>query len=812
MVSKKRKKKERIKRVRDIQKGRIRVDETLQYGPLKIQRAGKYVQMQNNSTPEQLEAMRKAMDKAHADVTVELENAIKKLQTEISTKDPLQLMERAGYEALMVLKENMTESEFSSSQVKVLPGLEYLQYLISRTPTKDTTDLKDEEWVDIWTQTLSIIQLTQDYLMTRSPKGKSPDEVESLVQQLDFQRLGVRVNRYPSMLEEYWKNVFDPYDTDIQKQYRITATDLIAGLKRIAEYQKRGLIQRYIDLREAIDTLQKKAEAMGFEYNPDNPEVDKKYKEALQTPELKPLLEDTQNKAQLVYTEQLFEITDIAKLPASIMDALSIEPGESPLEKLTGTNHDDLSPLSTSPLHFKPFLKIKDRYYMFYHSGLEDKIFDLIEYDLIKKSNGINPKIEKQRSDKVERVSLNLLNKVLGSDKVYQALYYDNPDKPGSLTELDGMIIAGDNLLLIEVKSGRLSEGASRGAPMSLTKDIKALILEGQRQSERAEKYIKSKNTAEFYDESGKKKIVSVTANDYRNVFRIIVTNEQLGWIGSRLAQLAVLDESLSESMPWHISFDDLMAIADLFENKPIEFTHYLEARLMAAKTGPLAQSDEIDHVGLYYALNMYHLNVVKDADRMTYHAYGQKIDRYFMDKDGDQKPEKPEQKLPPFIKQIIDQLAVSKLPLRFLAGSVVLGFDQDSRIMINSGIRKILQERPSSRHKSLKIVLNERELGFSISDAAGYVRQEEAARCAVFMKRQRLKEWLVIYIEKGNQLIVKDVELLKIENYTDEQISEAELKIEADIARRIKNGKVAKNQSCPCGSGERFKNCHGKK
>ncbi|HEX7484184.1 MAG TPA: SEC-C domain-containing protein, partial [Candidatus Saccharimonadales bacterium] len=707
---------------------------------------------------------------------------------------------------------NMTESEFSSSQVKVLPGLEYLQYLISRTPPKTITDLTEEAWTDIWTQTLHIIQLTQDYLMTRSPKGKSPDEIESLIQQLDFQRLGVRVNRYPSMLGEYWNNVFGPYDTDIQKHYGITASDLTTGLERIAEYQKRGIMQRYVDFRIAIDTLQNKAEEMGYEFDPNNPEVDEKYREALQTPELKPLFDDVQNKAQFVYTEQIFEITDIAELPDSIMDALSIVPGEDPLTKLTGPNYDDLSPLSTSPLHFKPFLKIDSKYYTFYHSGLEDKIFELIEFDLIKRSEGINPKTEKQRSDKVEQLSLGLLNKALNSDQIYQAVYYDNPDKPGSLTELDGMIIAGDNLMLIEVKSGRLSEGASRGAPKSLTKDIKSLILEGQRQSERAEKYIKSKDTVEFYDESGKKKIVRISASDFRNIFRVIVTNEQLGWIGSRLAQLSVLDDSLSDSMPWHISFDDLMAVSELFENKPIEFMHYLEARLMAAKSGPLAQSDEIDHVGLYHSLNMYHMNVIEGADRMTYHAYAQKIDRYFMDKDGNEQSEKPEQKLPPFIRQIIDQLSASSFRLRFLAGSVVLGFDQDSRIMINSGIRKILQERSSTRHKSLKVVLNDQEIGLSITDAADHVRQEETARCGVFMRRQNLKQWLIIYIEKGTQLVVKDVELLKSEDYTDEQISETELKIDADIARRIENGKIAKNQSCPCGSGERFKKCHGKR
>lgn len=811
MASKKRKKKERIKKMRDVQKGRIRVDERVQYGPLEIVRAGRYVQLKNNATPEQQEEIRKSMAEAHKKITDKLEEAVKSLQEEIAKKDPLKLMERAGYEALSVLRENKTESEFTHEQVKVLPALEYLQYLISRTSTAEVTELTDESWSKIWKQATGVIQITQDYLMTRAPKGKSPDEIESLIQQLDFQRLGVRVNRYPSMLAEYWANVFEPYDADLQKHYGITATELVSGLEKISEYQKRGVMQRYLDLRTAVDTIQTKASELGFEYDPFNPEVDEKYKKALQTPELKPLLEDAQTKAQIAFTEQLFDITEIAGLPNEVMDALSVESGGAPLSELTGADHDDLSPLSTSPLHFRPFLKVDGRYYAFYHSGLEDRIFELIELDLIKKAGKINPKTEKQRSDKVERISIDLLNRALKSNKVYQSLYYENPDEPGTQTELDGMIIAGDNLLLIEVKSGRLSEGATRGAPKSLTKDIKSLILEGQRQSERAEKYIRSKDSVDFYDESGKNKVVNIAAGDYRNVFRVVVTNEQLGWIGSRLAQLSVLDKSLSNSMPWHISFDDLMAVSELFENRPIEFTHYLEARLMAAQSDPLAQPDEMDHVALYQSLNLYHMNVDESVDRMTYQAYGQKIDRYFMDKDGGGNPEKPEQKLPPYIRQIVDQLSVSGLQHRFLAGSVLLGFNQEHRNLINSAIRKMLQERPPTRHKSLRLTINNLSMGLSISDASDSVWEEEKARCAVFMKRQELKEWLCINIEKSSKLLVKNVELLKIEDFSDEQIQEAEKRIEIDITRRITEGRIAKNQSCPCGSGERFKNCHGK-
>lgn len=810
MVSKKQKKKDRIKKMRNVRRGRVKIDEGFRYGPFEVVRIGKQVIMKNNATPEQHEQMLKKMAEIHEDVSSRLEAAVANLQKEISQKAPLKLMERAGYEVLAILRENKTESEFTHDEAVVLPCLEYLMYLISRTPVLNATELAEEDWSNIWSRVIEVFELTKEYLMTRAPKKKYPDEVESLIQQLDLQRLGQRVFRYPALLVDYWKNVFQPYDSDLQKYYGINSAKLVAGLERIAEYQKRGVKQRYMDMAGAIRAIQDKAKTLGFEYEPFSQEIDEKYKDILQSPEMLPLIEDYRIKAQFALTEKLFDITDIASLPPSVMDILSVQSGESPLLKLEGDEHDDLSPLSNSLLHFKPFLKVDVRYYTFYHSGLEDRVYELIERDILQKAGKINPKTEKKRSNSIERVSIDLLNKPLSSDKIYQSLHYDNPDNPGSPTELDGMIIIGDNLLLVEVKSGRLSDGTSRGAPKSLITDLKKLILEGQRQSERAENYIRSHQRVSFFDESMSKILVSISAKDFRNIFRVIVTNEQLGWVGAQIAQLSVIDGSLSNSIPWHVSFDDLMAIAELFEDKPIEFIHYLETRLIAAKSHTLSQTDEIDHVALYQSMNHYYMNIDEGVSRMTYRAYAQNIDKYFMERSAGSKPEKPSQKLPTYIRQIIDQLSSSKLEHRFLAGSLLLGFSQDYRNKINSAIRKILQERPDNRHKSVRLTIDGLSMGLSITDVSDSLWDTEKSRCLVSMSLQDLQKWLCIRVEKGKELVVKDVELLDIADYSDDEIENAKKNVDIDVANRSAKGMIARNQLCPCGSGERFKNCHG--
>ncbi|HSW92049.1 MAG TPA: SEC-C domain-containing protein [Candidatus Saccharimonadales bacterium] len=804
------KKKRRLRNEAQRLTGKTRVDERFQYGPLELVRAGKYVMMRNNATSEQHAEILKRAAQANKELLKQLDAKVQELQKMISKFDPLDLMHRAGYMALTLLIKGKTESELTSDETKILPSIEYLQYLIARTPgDSKAEEPTDKEWKELWEGVVDVLITTSSYLSTRAPKGKNSAEIESLIHSLDLMRLMVRVNRYPNFLEEYWRTSFEPYNSLLEDVYDIGASEVVDGLKQLAEHQRRGIMGKHIALRDATESLRKRAEELGLNETGDA----ESYRTEIQkSPELKQLYEVAQEKLNEAMTVRLFEITDVSSLPKSILSLLSVRPGEEPLSGLTGPNNEDLSPLSTDILHYKPFLEVDKRFYTFYHSGFEDRMAEIIEADLNQKRPAKRTTIEKIRSDYIEKKAVDLLSEIVNPSFVGRNLYYPNPDQEGHLTELDGLIEVDDVLMLVEVKSGGISAAASRGAPGSLEKDLKELIFEGQRQSERAERYIKSSAEVDFYDSTGKKSVHKVSHSKYRRIFRIVVTREQLGWVGADLAKLSVVDPSLSESMPWQVSLDDLWAIAELFEGKGIEFSHYLEVRLEAAVTPALSQQDEVDHIALYNAMNYYHKNVEGDADRMTFNAYGLEIDKYFMAKAADEELSKPEQKMPRELRLIIDALEKSHLSHRYDVGSFLLGNDGNQRKDVAKHIKKLLANQSTTGHRTVRLVSKDLALGISISQIAGERWEQEELRCALFMKKQDLKRWLSVQIKTDNGLSISQIVELKAEDYTEEQLNAAQARLERDLAQNMAKQKIAPNQQCPCGSGERFKNCHGKR
>ena len=803
------KKKKRIRNEAQRLSGKTKIDERYTYGPLELIRAGKVVIMKNNSTPEQHAETLKRAAEANKELLVELETKIKELQDEVSKYDPLELMDHAGYMALAVLIHGKTESELSHEETRVLPGLEYLQYLIARTPPPNTpNELTDDAWKEVWAKVFEVLDITSNYLITRPIKGKTPTETDGLVQMLDQMRLMVRVWRFPNFLEDYWKESLEPYDDLLRQAYGVGAAEIIAGLKQINTYQKQGLMQKHIDVMDATKKLRARAAELGLH------EDDKDaYMTAIQqSAELKALHKDAQEKAQEAYTTKLFEITDVSSLPKQVLSLLSVKPGEQPLSQLTGPNHEDLSPLSTDIEHYKPFLEIDGKFYTFYHAGFDDRIAEIIEADLNQRYPKQRTSIEKARSDYVEIEAVELLSGIVKPEYRALNLFYPNPDDNGQLTELDGLIEVDDVLILVEVKSGGISAGTSRGAPASLEQDLKDLIFEGQRQSERAERYIKSADKIDFYDHTGKKVVHSVEHKKFRKIFRVVVTRENLGWIGASLAKLSVLDPSLSSSMPWQVSVDDLRAIADLFAGKGVEFGHYLQVRLEAAENQALSQNDEIDHVALYNAMNYYHKNVDDDANRMTFNAYSLPIDQYFMGKLAGENPVKPEQKMSKELRTVIDALEASKHPHRFEVGAFLLGNDGYQRKDVTKHLKKVLGQQQTNGQRVIRLASPDMKFGMSIGHVEKEKLEQEKLRCAVFMKNNHLDRWLSVNVDTSSGLEITDIVELKSEDFTDEQIAGARLKLERDMQQNTTRLSIARNQPCPCGSGERFKNCHGKK
>ena len=417
----------------------------------------------------------------------------------------------------------------------------------------------------------------------------------------------------------------------------------------------------------------------------------------------------------------------------------------------------------------------------------------------------------KRRSDLLETETISLLASVVTPDFAFQSAYYPNPDQPGDLTELDGLVGVDDLLFLIEVKAGGFSTSASRGAPKSMAQEFQDLIGEGQRQSERAEKYIRSSPEVAFFDDSGKNEVCRIRNASFRRIFRIVVTKESLGWVGARLAILSVLDPALSASLPWHIAIDDLRVVADLFKGNEIRFAHYLEQRLRASEERALSQNDEVEHVALYNKMNYYHNLPVEGVDRFMYDAsYMRDIDYYFMEKSAGSTPPVPTQSMPPKIRALIGALQDSRLAGRFEAGSIILSMSSGARRDLENGLGQLEIGRRAGRPRTIRLPFSEGTPGLSITHAGGTHLHEELTRSAVQMRRAGCDRWVVIQLADHTHLSVTRIELITPGRFSDEEQRSSEEYLDNQLQGMIASLKPKRNDQCPCGSGRKFKTCHG--
>ncbi|MDD3607715.1 MAG: SEC-C metal-binding domain-containing protein [Candidatus Moranbacteria bacterium] len=793
----------------------IRPDDILSFGPFSIARYGRHIVMSNNANQEEHARLLEYSAQQAEKCKDEWKAEISKLQNLISKLDPLELMHRSAYEVMPLFLKYKSEADYSDNEAIGLPGLEYLQYLIARTRKAKLQVKPDEEaWNEVWSSIKKVFRQGQQYLFFRKTKESPPSSIDELRYFLDNKRLGIRVEGYSYFLPQYWEDSLRPYENYIKVIYNIDVNTFISGLQKLQEFQKHALIERYENFRKKTEALACNLAKAGYKIDSSaTPEEIKQTQMAMLSPAFKDAHSETMVSYENAFTTKLFDVTEVSGLPIEILTLFSVKPEESILTDFD--SNDDISPLSISSLHYKPFIEVNGRFYHFLHSGFEDKLTEIIEDDLFSKMPTKAGNIIKLRSERLEMNALDLLKKILCPEMIFKNLYYPDPNNSKGQAELDGLIVVDDLLFLIECKAGGMSESAKRGAPDSLTKDISNLIIEGQRQAERAEKYIKCKEEVDFYDSSGKTSQCKIQIKNFRRIFRIVVTKEPLGWVGAQIANLSILEPSLSSSPPWHVSIVDLQVVSDIFEGLSLQFVHYLEQRLIAAKKTDLQQYDEIDHLALYLSLNVYHSGHPlegKEMSMITYGGYAKKIDIYYADKYADQNSKKPVQELPKNFGSLIQGFSNSKLKGRFEAASFLLNMDRQGRDDIEKSLIHLDSRVAQQKIPSVRIPLKESFQGLSITFANGELFDNELLQLAAHLKRSGFKSWLVVQILKeSNDYQVRKIQKIISGDYSDDQILVEQKKFDEKLLANIGRNEVGRNDPCPCGSGKKWKKCHGK-
>jgi hypothetical protein len=289
----------------------------------------------------------------------------------------------------------------------------------------------------------------------------------------------------------------------------------------------------------------------------------------------------------------------------------------------------------------------------------------------------------------------------------------------------------------------------------------------------------------------------------------VVITREELGWVGAKIAILSVLDPSLSKSLPWHVAIDDLRVIAHLFKEDEIRFVHYLEVRLLAAAQKVLNQADEIEHVGLYNKMNYYHDLPVRDVDHVSFAAdYMRDIDYYFMDLSAGIESELPSQEMPAKIRRLVSGLRVSALPHRFEVGSTLLSLSAEAREGIARVLDTLDEGLPLGRRRSFRTSID--GVGLSFSYAEGKDWEEELHRSAVQMQVSGSQRWLVVQLVPGPRYDVRTIEVITPGRFSAPELASARATHEKKTREEISAERPGRNDPCPCGSGKKYKKCHG--
>lgn len=252
-----------------------------------------------------------------------------------------------------------------------------------------------------------------------------------------------------------------------------------------------------------------------------------------------------------------------------------------------------------NPVHRKPFIKLKKGVYYTSITGILTHLsLDLLE-DLISNDtnflDGYNKTIKpKYLEDEVERIFL----KGFPSAQIFRGSKYPDPDS-GDECENDLLVLIDTFAIIVEAKSGNVTDSARRGAPERLTRTLKELIEAPAYQANRFIKFLNDNpQIHKFHDKDGN--INEVDSSDIKYYIPVGVTFEDLGFIGSNLRNIinaGIINKRMSELAP-SICLTDLESVFTLLPFEA-EKVHYL-VRRREFEAHVYYDADEIDLLGFY--------------------------------------------------------------------------------------------------------------------------------------------------------------------------------------------------------------------
>ncbi|HAF08831.1 MAG TPA: hypothetical protein DCK98_01960 [Chloroflexi bacterium] len=493
--------------------------------------------------------------------------------------------------------------------------------------------ISDERYSELAKLLSEMLELTVTmYQAAHITKGAAQPSVEDqIVVTSQMHTLTVRNPGFAVFAYELMESLFRPVDADLRHMVGFDVDALLKVWRHIEQHVTDRLNDALDEARTQARELKTLVDtgSLDEQYRPLLPPKYRRLKPQRLRAMIAAFLEWTERKEVFVRAEELLGVTpkwlaDGIGLDSAvckrILDQFALPFGHPAVADDLMSRYEELEARPLVPLSQDRYLAHLFHLWMW---GARENLEAALKTDPVAWA-----RYEPARAEFVESRSIELLAKMLPGAHVERQLRYPytRADGTPAIGELDGLIVYGGVLLLVEAKGGPVKAAAKRGATKSLRQDLTDVIGDAYGQAVRARDHIQASDRASFTRNDGT--IFEIERDDIRETFLVTVSLESLDVFEMHLAELRELGILKSGEFPWAVSLLDLEVFAELLEWGP-QLIHYLRRRLPLNTMDTLLM-EELDLLGAYLANG---LRLPREAQygaplRMT--SYTESMDDYY--------------------------------------------------------------------------------------------------------------------------------------------------------------------------------------
>lgn len=274
--------------------------------------------------------------------------------------------------------------------------------------------------------------------------------------------------------------------------------------------------------------------------------------------------------------------------------------------------------------------------------------------------------------------------------------------------ETDLLTFIDSQIVIIEAKSGKISDTALRGAPKRLKHDLDELLLQPNIQSQRLKTLLLELIANASLDHPIRKKLPVDLAKIHK-IHRISVSLEDFASIQSNLKHIADTGWLPKEFEPCPtMCLADFETIFDILEH-PVQIIHYMQRREILERNVKYL-GDELDLLG-WYIETLFNLpDFGEEFTNIVVSGSSSIIDKYYIGRDNGLMVNKPKPKLHQLFEDILKQLEERQTERWTEIGVILHMFmpnDQKKLVSLLPQLRKKVEKNRQLKGHENMLILN---------------------------------------------------------------------------------------------------------